>query len=230
MKQRLVYIDCLRGLAMLMVVYSHVLSFSMGGLTPSPIGMWMRNVMLPLFFFISGFCIYKNSDVTRRLTIKAFCHQIWSKTKTILIPTVVMFLLYMLYCHKDILHYATVYDKGGYWFTWVLFQILAFYYIALLAAGRVRNQLAKIAVLCLPLLLFQIFSHFVGFSSETAVIFEWVKVKQFYLFFLAGWIVRKYDSRVMNALRQPAVNLSLLVATVLIFNASDSNWYSAIGG
>lgn len=57
--KRLQYIDCLRGAAMLIVVYSHVLSFMMGRLQPSPLGLYMRDIMLPLFFFISGFCAYK---------------------------------------------------------------------------------------------------------------------------------------------------------------------------
>lgn len=52
---RLKYIDCLRGAAMFMVVYSHIMSFCLTDYTPSPIGAWMRAVMLPLFFFISGY-------------------------------------------------------------------------------------------------------------------------------------------------------------------------------
>lgn len=57
--RRFLYIDCLRGVAMIMVVYAHVLSFMLDGITPSPFGQYMRDIMLPLFFFISGFCAYK---------------------------------------------------------------------------------------------------------------------------------------------------------------------------
>lgn len=56
---RLKYRDCLRGAAMFMVVYSHSMSFCLTGYAPSPLGAWMRAVMLPLFFFISGYVSYK---------------------------------------------------------------------------------------------------------------------------------------------------------------------------
>lgn len=108
---RLPHIDALRGLAMLMVVYSHLLTFSMGGITPSLLGQLMNELMLPLFFFISGFCSFKSNFV---LTLKGWGKQVVAKTQAILITTVVMFAFFMLYSQNDMLFYLFRYDKSGF--------------------------------------------------------------------------------------------------------------------
>lgn len=96
---------------MLMVVYSHVLSFMMGRLRPSPLGQYMRDIMLPLFFFISGFCAYKSN---REWSLRSFGLQVWGKTRAILIPTIIMFLLMMLYSGQNVMNVIFRYDKSGY--------------------------------------------------------------------------------------------------------------------
>lgn len=211
MKQRLVNIDCLRGLAMLMVVYSHIITFSLGGIEPSAIGKWIRNVMLPLFFFISGFCAYKPHSV---LSVLEFVRQFWSKTRAVLLPTIVMFLLFMLYSGNSVSRYVASFDKSGFWFTWVLWQILTIYLLTELAAARFDNKWIKTGIIISPLALMSVFSHTGGGASEAAVIFEWVKVKQFYLFFLFGLFTRQFLSFFNRVLERPIVNTMLLTGCV----------------
>ena len=62
MKQRLEWLDALRGFTMLMVVTNHVYGF--GFATNTKYSMFMSLCLLfrmPLFFFISGFLAYKAS-------------------------------------------------------------------------------------------------------------------------------------------------------------------------
>lgn len=54
MKQRLVYIDCMRGIAMLMVIFCHVEGFCFGIHGKEIIASVIGSLMLPDFFFISG--------------------------------------------------------------------------------------------------------------------------------------------------------------------------------
>ena len=211
---RLLYVDCLRGFAMLMVVYSHVLTFAMGGIVPSALGEFMRVIMLPLFFFISGFCAYKD---TMHFSRSNFMEQILSKIRSILIPTIIMFLLFMVYSHNNILHYATSYDKSGYWFTWVLFQVLVIYYLTVYVAGKINNVYLKIIVICFPLVVMWLFAHSIGFSNELSVIFEWVKLKQYYVFFLVGVFLRQFEPYVIKFIERPFVNLLLFIISVLSY-------------
>lgn len=212
MKQRLVSIDYLRGVAMVMVVYSHIITFSLGGIEPSAIGKWIRDVMLPLFFFISGFCAYKPHRV---LNVLGFLRQFWGKTRSVLLPTIVMFLLFMLYSGNSASQYVASYDKSGFWFTWVLWQMQTIYLLTKLIATRFDNKWIKAGIILSPLALMSVFSHTVGFASEAAVIFELVKVKQFFFFFLSGLFMHRFLSILNRILERPTVNTMLLTGCVI---------------
>lgn len=182
---RLKYIDCLRGVAMFMVVYSHIMSFCLTGYNPSPLGAWMREVMLPLFFFISGYVSYK---ATPKTGFAEYGKQVWKKTTMMLIPTILMMALMMLYSGNNMLEFLFRYDKCGYWFTMVLFQIAVIYLPFLMLSKKVKQPLFKALFLLLPYPLMMAIFRLVGFESSAAILFEWVKVKGFYMFFALGAI------------------------------------------
>lgn len=213
--KRIQYIDCLRGAAMLMVVYSHVLSFMMGRVQPSPLGQYMRDVMLPLFFFISGFCAYK---ANREWNLRSLGQQMWGKTRAILVPTIIMFLLMMLYSGQNAMDVAFCYDKSGYWFTWVLFQILIVYIVFDAASRRFSNRWCRLVVTILPLGLFAVIFRFVGYGSQAACLFEWVKVVGFYYFFLAGVLVRWFQPQVQKVLANRYVSSGLFLTALVAYN------------
>lgn len=187
---RMIYVDALRGAAMLMVVYSHVLTFGMGGITPSPIGLYMRDIMLPLFFFISGFCAYSSKNID---TVNTLLNGIIKKTKAVLIPTIVMFTIFMVYSRNEFFTYAMSYDKSGYWFTWVLFQIFVIFLTTRYVADRFAvRQWIRIIIMLTPLVIMYVVFSLIGFRSGIAIIFEWIKVKGFYLYFLLGYFLRLF--------------------------------------
>lgn len=57
-KERIIFIDQLKGLAMLMVVFGHILNFGVG-IKHSTLLTMLTIFDLPLFFFISGYFCYK---------------------------------------------------------------------------------------------------------------------------------------------------------------------------
>lgn len=77
--KRIEYIDAMRGFTMLLVVYSHVLVFSYdnlivynlhngglslnGGVNPLTFNSLFVLFRMPLFFFISGFILYKKDYI-----------------------------------------------------------------------------------------------------------------------------------------------------------------------
>lgn len=215
MLQRLKHIDCLRGVSMLMVVYSHVLSFCFGHLQPSPFGQFMQDEMLPLFFFISGYCAYK---VGRKWTASSFGRNLLQKTRAILIPTIVMFMLFMLYSSQNPMEVAFQYDKSGYWFTWVLFQILLLYYVSDIIASRFENRIVKALVVSAPLVLFVPFTRIVGYNSQVATFFEWIKVNGFYFFFFSGVLVRMFATEFERLMSNRYANALLLIVAIASYN------------
>lgn len=218
MHQRLVYIDCLRGLAIFMVVYCHVLTFSLGVIDPSPIGLWMRDIMLPLFFFISGFCAFKNN---LSCTPRDMCMQLKDKVFRILVPTVVMFLAFTTISGNDALVFAFHYDKCGYWFTWVLFQIIVIYLLFRQLSYLTNKLWLRIVILLTPFAIMQVLFQHIGFDSNAAILFEWVKVKMYYLYFMSGIFVRWFAPTINSLLHNSYVNL--IVFLIAIFSYANLN-------
>lgn len=57
---RLGYIDCIRGLMMLMVVFHHIETFSLFQFSyETEIAKFFQLFRMPMFFFISGFLAFK---------------------------------------------------------------------------------------------------------------------------------------------------------------------------
>ena len=120
---RLLYIDALRGLAMLMVVFVHVEIFSFFNFGHTTTLMYvLSSVHMPLFFFISGFCIYKPDR-------KCYITRVKKDFMRLILPAVIIGLLYT-YLRKgeDLLFFFSNSMKAGYWFTISLFEILLVYY------------------------------------------------------------------------------------------------------
>lgn len=124
--KRIEYIDALRGLTMILVVFSHVEMTSFGITAPTFINSLFMSFRMPLFFWVSGFIAYKASIQWNWPT--------WwqmSKKKLLvqLIPTLVFGLIYTYaYYGTDIQTFITHNGKLGYWFTIALLEIFLIVY------------------------------------------------------------------------------------------------------
>lgn len=115
MSKRLEYIDALRGLAILLVVFMHVPQYGFG---QSVGGYYMEMATLlavPLFFFISG--LFVPLEITPPSIIK-----IKKRVHSILLPTIVIGGLYAMLNHISIMDMLQDKFKAGYWFTITLFE------------------------------------------------------------------------------------------------------------
>lgn len=116
---RLKYIDALRGLAIFIVVYCHYIGFKMDLKFTSYMSSFLTSFFIPLFFFISGFCVYKMHIP------KNYFHK---KIINLFIPTVIILLLSTFIWNSNFLSIIQKPGtKGGYWFTYTLFQMTILY-------------------------------------------------------------------------------------------------------
>ena len=63
MTKRIEYIDAMRGFTMILVVIAHVIFFSYQGIDVFNWGKFFKIFRMPLFFFISGYIMYKASRI-----------------------------------------------------------------------------------------------------------------------------------------------------------------------
>ena len=123
--KRIEYIDAMRGFTMILVVLNHVagICLNIDGETPS-LNTYFYEFRMPLFFFVSGFVLYKNNikwDFSYSLNFlsKKFPIQI--------ISTAIFFLIFSYVNKQNIVDNLWMDSKAGYWFTVVLFEYFFFY-------------------------------------------------------------------------------------------------------
>ena len=126
-KQRIEYIDAMRGFTMILVVYSHVCGMCLGD-------RWMgwNDVFflfrLPCFFFISGWLF----DSMRRSVKETIVH----KFRVQIVPTVIFLLLL---APPPLFFSKLGATKGGYWFTFALFE----FFILSIFSDRCQKRWGK---------------------------------------------------------------------------------------
>ena len=115
-KQRVEYIDAMRGFTMILVVYSHICHFCLGD---SLLGFNATFFLfrLPCFVMLSGWLF---GPVAQRSFVANVCHKFMVQ----IIPTFIFLLL--LAPPPEFFHQLGAL-KGGYWFTFVLFEFFILY-------------------------------------------------------------------------------------------------------
>ena len=130
-KQRLEWLDAMRGFTMILVVAYHVgqMCFGMNLKTSTsmPLIVLFR---MPLFFLVSGFLAWKADMIWTRRRLGTM---IWKKFKIQVIPTIVFLTVFLVVRAK---HFFPALQralasptKDGYWFTWALLIMFVIYYV-----------------------------------------------------------------------------------------------------
>lgn len=107
MKQRLVYIDVLRGICMFVVAYTHIVQFCINDAPKTGIHQFLTLLFLQMFFFISGFVGYKDSEKWSLSEFKVF---LLKKINTLFIPTICSMSLYQVVTKGSL---AALWNWGG---------------------------------------------------------------------------------------------------------------------
>lgn len=132
-KQRLEWLDAMRGFTMILVVMFHVSTISFGQIEDASAStLFLMLFRMPLFFFVSGYLAYKANFEWNK---KNYATLLWKKIKIQILPTIVFFMLMCALRHDDFVSafftFLSTTAKGGYWFTWSLLHMFFLYYTIL---------------------------------------------------------------------------------------------------
>ena len=223
-KQRIEYIDAMRGFTMILVVYSHICHFCFDD---SLLGFNATFFLfrLPCFFFISGWLFEPVSRRPfRQIAQKKFMVQI--------VPTFIFLLL--LAPPPEFFHQLGAL-KGGYWFTFVLFEFFILYML-IVRLGRKWSLWPALAIalasFCYARYYNGIQSSAVGVQAGVVSMLGFLSVVlwRFFLFFYIGaWVRRHFDAFVLWT-GKPAVMILIAVVffVVALTPHLDNLWYEML--
>lgn len=237
-KQRLQWLDALRGFTMIMVVANHVAQQTFGqDFKLSASLPFLSLFRMPLFFFISGFLAYKaglvwNARVLRDLSLK--------KLRVQLVPTVVFFTLFVVlikpnFC-QAVLEGLYSPTKNGYWFTLVLLYMLLIYYVFCYIESKLRlpSWLPITILLAVSLCCYEtcylprIFSWAQGHkgpSNDFMCYSSCVELFRNFPFFLYGNIVHRYWKQAQRIMDSRWF-FPLLIVVVILSTVDVQKWHT----
>ena len=220
MKERINYLDALRGFTMFLVVFGHVMHFSLdlGGYR-SVIGSIFLTFRMPMFFFISGYIAYKSIDFW---TLDFFKKRFAKKAQIQIIPAVLFF---SLFCYLHGGNPLNVFKHGwqGYWFTFVLFEMFVFYYTLSLIGRNTSDKVVDVGLFvlsCLGILWLALADR----SPQIYQITCMENLTKYFQFFTFGVLSRKYigsfEKLISNDYFKAIVIVLFLVCIILYFEDS----------
>lgn len=219
---RIGYIDALRGLAMILVVYFHIAAYGFGSYELGYNDI-IERFRMPTFFFISGWLFYKAGRIWHRRTITNIIRK---KFMVQIVPTIVFMLLYLtMFNLLDISSFGS--DKKGYWFTFVLFEYFVIYILAEALLNRLDSSNGEMRVLALMLILsigaFYYAKYYTRYAVELGAwkdilgFFSFVKIRHIIFFWMGTFVRRHFDQfiRLTNNRYVTALLIALFTAIIV---------------
>lgn len=223
-KQRIAYIDAMRGFTMILVVFAHVCYFCMD----APLMGYNRIFYLfrlPCFFMISGWLF-------EPIASRPFKEVIRHKAMVQLLPTFIFLLL--LAPPPEFFHQLGTL-KGGYWFTFVLFEFFVIY-LLIVRLNKFWRPLVALGIALTAFCCARYYNaiHASASGVQTLLVsalgFMSVTLWRFFLFFYIGaWIRRNFETFIRWT-SKPWVLLAIASTFFLIASTAhrDNLWFEML--
>lgn len=210
MNQRIEYIDAMRGFCMFLVVYHHLaLGTNLPVIGDDILGFFF----LDLFFFIYGyFC-----------PIQISVNRIKKRLKNQLLPTIICACLFIVTVKGSDWNLLYHEDKGGYWFTFVAFEIL----ITFAILNRLLRNVIGGGTSFYLIVLF-VLSYMVGVfvkipDNQFSNIFSWGKYIGYCRPFLLGVLFQLNKERMIKLIENKNIaTFVVLFFLVLVYYRKES--------
>lgn len=188
--QRIDYIDSIKGFAILLVVMGHTFH-DFKNINLAFIDL-IYAFHMPLFFIISGYLGYKKD-----YTLEKKYLYIKNKAVTLIIPFIFFGTIYSYIYNYEWFLLFTSSEKLGYWFTFSLFLIFTLYYgiesIYFYLKKYHSSDLVYIILLLIPYIILELVRISNCFSTNVFNLLGGSSLRVYYIFFIIGIIVRKYN-------------------------------------
>lgn len=210
---RLSYLDALKCLGIIIVIFGHVRLFGFGqGTYDSLTSIVLYSFNMPLFFFISGFLAGKK----RIGNNGEYRETVYRKFLGLVVPACVFFVIHSILNHTSILP-INGFEK--YWFTITLFEIFLIFYTILLF---LKNQYWMITVLCLLSLLGVLYLVFP--IKGIPDIIDMNHLAKYFQFFTIGVMAKMYPSIYDKAMKSDVIKtMAFLCFASCMFVLSSEN-------
>ncbi len=218
-KKRIEYLDALRGFTMILVVVAHVILYSYHGLQSFSWGNFFTLFRMPLFFFISGFIMYKASVEWNGKTTIEF---IKKKFRVQILPTIVFLLVFIYVYHLDCNNVVADKYKAGYWFTPTLFA----YFFIYSSFSMLCSRLTCLGGGRSDFILLVLSVGFVFLDTKYMSQYHVVNVLsmqqwKFFIFFVIGVLARRFFDKFTKLL----CHSWFMTLTIVAFFGSVLLWY-----
>lgn len=219
------YFDAIRGLSMILVVFWHVMYFSIG--SEEGINPFFVSFRMPLFFFISGFFAYKPFESWNNTRIKDILIR---KFKVQIIGTLIFISLFCIFTYNNLPNRINFNGfSEGYWFTLVLFRFFLVYITIVFACRRMTNRykllwsiIISLAIIC-ACINNNFLNSYVNFFNHFHLIFTIIITSQFIYFFpyfVLGLLAKAYLPEFEKILTKDKVKLIIMCLVVTIWTLS----------
>ena len=195
MKQRIVYIDNLKALAIFTVVIGHVFYFTWNKYNDNVWNNFISVYNMPLFFFLSGMFAKEG------LSLK----HIGRKAKQLLIPTATIGGTYA-YFNNGIHDYLFGGAHFGYWFLPTLFIMFIFFYVRCQITKLFFNNKSVKSILLLDLLymlgvwgITKGLAHYIPENIYNLLCFN--QITNYVLFFWGGFLTWKNKEKISSMVK-----------------------------
>lgn len=169
------YIDRLKGFAMLLVVIGHVVAFSIGQ-KGNPISLAISSFHMPLFIFLSGLVISTPPQFKKVM----ICF------RRFMFPMLTVGLLFTFFIHESPSGFFLNSAKYGYWYL----QVLTTFYISMMLFHLNRNNHVAFDII-LALLIWAIFYICSRNASQDNDIFCLINCKLLWPYFIMGYMCNR---------------------------------------
>jgi len=215
--ERLLYIDRLKGIAIILVVCGHFIQYNVADFKHNDLYSFIYSFHMPLFMFISGYVAQKTTSIK---IFENYAGFLGKKALGLLLPFFAWPLVvdrFFLVKEADFSFFETTTrlitsPQGGLWYLWFLFFLVLLHSVFLYFSTRFnyKNNLIFDAVIVSVMLGF-LFSikllHVVNYIDSFIL---------YYLFFYLGIIISKYDFFTRYILHKNTFTTSLLIFCLLV--------------